>query len=355
MNPSNAVRPVRCGILLLGLSACLVARPAISQRLQPTHDDLTYATAPTDSGADKDLRLDLWLPQVSADKSPLVLWIHGGGWSGGSHDNPPAGLTQLLQRGFAVASVEYRLSGEAIAPAQIHDVKGAVRYLRANAAQYHLDPNRFAAWGSSAGGHLAALLATSGDIDAAEGDIGGNLDQSSAVQAAVDYFGPTHLLTMELDDRDPPGSVIDHDAPNSPESRLIGYDGPGEGIGDLRANIGSLVAPYPEKARLTHLMSPLAHVSSDDAPIYIAHGDLDTSVPILQSMRLAAALDSAGVENVFRRVEGAGHGFGTQSPIVNSEAIDFLASRLLAAPEPLSAALVMLGCSGLGVARSRAA
>ncbi|QDV72707.1 alpha/beta hydrolase [Botrimarina mediterranea] len=311
-----------------------------SQPLAPTHNDVVYGAIEPDDGGRRALHIDLWLPQAS-DPTPLVVWIHGGAWMGGSYNAPPIGLKQLLDRGFAVASVEYRLSGEAIAPAQIHDVKGAVRYLRANAEEYNLDPDAFAAWGSSAGGHLTALLATSGGVADAEGDIGGNLDHSSVIQAAVNYFGPTDLLQMNADVRTPPGSGIDHDAPNSPESRLIGFDGPGEGIGVLRDNLFNPATPFPEKASLVRLMNPIEHVTADDAPIFIAHGDQDSSVPILQSVRLDQALRIAGVEHEFHRVVGEGHGGPLFQPYTLA-AIDFLSAQLQTVPEPSAGVLMAI-------------
>jgi acetyl esterase/lipase len=234
----------------------------------------------------------------------------------------------MLDAGFAVASVQYRFSTAAIFPAQIHDVKGAVRYLRAHADDYGLDASRFAAWGPSAGGHLAALLATSGGVADLEGTTGGNLEESSAIQAAVDYFGPTDILQMNLDVTTPPGSVINHDAPNSPESQLIGFDGTGEGIGVLRDNLSNPTPPFPEKAALAMLVNPITHVDADDPPIFIAHGDQDTLVPLNQSNRLATALDGVEVDNVMRVVNGAGHGFGSQSTTVNAEALAFLTDQL---------------------------
>ena len=156
--------------------AALAALPALAQR------DLVYARA----GA-KDLLLDLYLPEGAPRPLPLVVWIHGGGWRNGAKEQTPA--RRLVERGYAVASINYRLSGEAIFPAQIHDCKAAVRWLRANAAKYGLDAGRVAAWGSSAGGHLVALLGTSGGIMELEGGLG-NADQSSRVQAVVDFFGP---------------------------------------------------------------------------------------------------------------------------------------------------------------------
>jgi acetyl esterase/lipase len=325
-------------ILLLGFCASVQAQPPGTPL--PTHNDLVYANVLGDDGSPSQLHMDLWLPASAPTSTPLVMWIHGGGWQAGTYNNPPIALQPLLSQGFAVASVEYRLSGDAIAPAQIHDVKGAVRFLRAHAVDFNLDAGSFAAWGSSAGGNLAALLGTSADVPGAEGGVGGNLAQSSRVQAVIDYFGPTDILNMNLDVTTPPGSAIDHDAPNSPESRLIGFDGPGEGIGVLRDNLNNPTAPFPQKRFLVQLMSPLTQISADDAPMFIAHGDQDTAVPFLQSVKLAAQLTAAGVENQFRLVVGAGHGFGPQGVAVNNEAIAFLRSHLMTVPEPMSMGLI---------------
>jgi acetyl esterase/lipase len=221
-------------------------------------------------------QLDLYLPEKSDGPRPLIIWIHGGAWRGGSKDKCPA--VPFVARGYAVASINYRLSQHAVFPAQIEDCKAAVRWLRAHARKYGLDPERFGAWGASAGGHLAALLGTAGDVKDLEGQ-GGNLDQSSRVQAVVDWFGPTDLLKMG-------GS---HDNPKSPESLLIG--GP--------------VQQHKEKAARAN---PITYVTRDDAPFLILHGDKDPTVPYNQSELLAEALKKAGVEVTLRRVAGAGHG-----------------------------------------------
>jgi acetyl esterase/lipase len=298
-----------------------------AQAPAPTHNDLAYAEVLRDDGTSKTLHMDVWLSPADGEPAPLVIWIHGGAWLGGTYNAAPPGLQAMLQRGLAVASIQYRLSGESIFPAQIHDVKGAVRFLRQRAEQYNLDANRFASFGSSAGGHLAALLATSGGVEELEGDVGGNLEASSRIQAVIDFFGPTDLLQMNLDVTTPPGSVLNHDAPNSPESQLIGFDGPGQGVGVLRANLDNPAAPFPEKAELARLVNPLTHVDADDPPAFIAHGNQDNVVPYNQSQRLATALEEVEVSHVFRPVLGAGHGFGNQDPTVIAEALEFITSQ----------------------------
>jgi len=148
--------------------------------------DLLYV-----AGGHERNRLDLYLPEKAEGRLPLVVWIHGGGWQGGNKENCPA--VPFATRGYAVASINYRLSQHAVFPAQIEDCKAAIRWLRANAAKYHFDADHIGVWGESAGGHLVALLGTTGGVKDLEGS-GGNLDQSSRVQCVVDWFGPTDFV-----------------------------------------------------------------------------------------------------------------------------------------------------------------
>ncbi|HZS09640.1 MAG TPA: alpha/beta hydrolase [Blastocatellia bacterium] len=240
------------------------------------HRDQPYVT-----GGHERQKLDLYLPPQGG-KRPLIIWIHGGGWQNGSKDNPPA--LRFLAEGYAVASINYRLSQHAIFPAQIEDCKAAVRWLRANAQKFGLDPNRFGVWGPSAGGHLAALLGTSGDVK--EFDVGEKLNFSSRVQAVCDFFGPTDFLQMDAH-RLTNGMV--HDTPDSPEAKLIG--------GPIQQN----------KAKVARA-NPITYVTPDDPPFLIAHGDADPLVPHHQSKLLAEALLDARVNTNFYTVPGGGHG-----------------------------------------------
>lgn len=183
--------------------------------------------------------------------------------------------------GFAVASINYRFSQQAIFPAPLLDAEAAVRWLRTNARTYGLDPERIVAWGASSGGHLAALLGTSAGVR----DLGDADDRESRVQAVIDFFGPTDFLQMDAH-RGPEGGV--HNDPASPESQLVG--------GLITENVAAV-----------RRANPIAYVSADDPPFLIAHGDHDLSVPHHQSEILAAALNKAGVIATLRIVEGAGH------------------------------------------------
>ena len=241
------------------------------------HQDIVYVA----DGHERQ-KLDLYIPD-EGENLPLIIWIHGGAWLGGdkTHYNP----REYLKSGYAGASINYRLSQHAIFPAQIEDVKAAVRWLRANAETYRLNPNRFAAWGSSAGGHLVAMLGTTDDV--AEFEVGGNLEVSSRVQAVVDYYGPTDFLQMDAH-RLPDGLV--HDAPDSPESKLVG-------------------GPIQEHKDRVARANPITYVSEDDSPFLIIHGDQDKLVPYQQSVLLKDALEKAGVPVTFYKVEGGGHGW----------------------------------------------
>jgi acetyl esterase/lipase len=240
------------------------------------HRDLPYV-----SGGHERQKLDVYLPK-DGTHLPLIIHIHGGAFKMGSKEQGVP--LEYLSRGYAVASINYRLSQHAKFPAQIEDCKAAVRWLRAHATEYGIDPNRIAAWGASAGGHLAAMLGTTGDTR--EFDVGEHLDQSSRVQAVVDYFGPTDFLQMDAQ-RLPNGMT--HDPADSPESQLLG--------GAIQEN--------PDKAARA---SPLTYVTRDDPPFLICHGDADPMVPHHQSELLEAALRQAGVPVTFYTVKGGGHG-----------------------------------------------
>lgn len=223
------------------------------------------------------LELDLYRPTKFKGRLPVVVWIHGGGWKNGSKRGAPA--KWLAQHDFAVASINYRLTHHAQWPAQIDDCRSAVRWLRKHANKYRLDGNNIGAWGSSAGGHLVAILGT---IDAPEGE-----EISSRVQAVCNWFGPTDLLTM------PPNNVSAtrtiEQVRNSNGAKLL----------------GATVRNIPDKAKQA---SGLYHVSSDDPPFLIMHGDQDPGVPIDQSNRFVAALKKANVPVTYHIVKGAGHG-----------------------------------------------
>jgi len=313
---------VWAGIVLL----VAISFDAAYAQLTPTFANVQFGTGTLDAGGTIPLLMDIYKPAGIAAPTPTVLWIHGGGWTGGNKNAIPGFMQDLVNNGVTVASINYRLSQEAIFPAQIQDVKGAVRFLRANNATYRVDSLRIGAWGTSAGGHLSALLAMTGGNPSAEGSVGGNTAFSSRILTAVDFFGPSDLLNMNLDVTTPPGSTIDHDAPDSPESRLIGFSGTGEGVGVLRANQSNPNPPYPQKMALVTLASPVAQASFDDPTMLISHGTVDTSVPFKQSQKLYDALNAAGAGPLFWPAEGFGHGF--LGDTINDNAVAWMLASL---------------------------
>ncbi len=236
------------------------------------------------------LRLDLYQPD-SSGPHPLVLWIHGGGWSSGTKAVSMTRISGLLDAGIAVASLDYRLTSQAsifgadevLFPAQLEDVQDALLFLRQNATRYQLDPSRFGAWGTSAGGHLAALAGTRGSADDPQGD--------TSLQAVGDGYGPTDFFTMDADAQLAGcANPVVHDEPGSPESRLVGFDGPGEGIGVLRNH------PELPEYGLVLDASPLGFIDPTDPPLLIVHGQADCVVASPQSPRLVAGYQALGLQ-----------------------------------------------------------
>ena len=313
-------------LALIGLAAvCLSAAAQTTPTLS-----FPYATL-----GGRTLTIDIYHPPQATPPHPVVLWLHDGGWLTGDR-TLPAFVRPLLARGVAVASIDYRLTSEGgrygsepvTFPAQIQDVKGAVRWLRGHADGFDLDPTRIGVWGSSAGGHLAALAGTSGGVDALESPAHGSTQVSSRVQAVVDYYGPTDLLQLAPDVTTPPGAAFDHDAPGGPASLLIGYSRTGEGMGVLRNNASRVIPPYPAFLALAVAANPITHVDALDPPTLIVHGDADTQVALRQSQRLRDALANAGVPVEMITVPGAGHG---NFPVdVNDRAVDYLVEKLTA-------------------------
>jgi acetyl esterase/lipase len=228
---------------------------------------------------DRQLKLDLCLPD--ARNAPLIVYVHGGAWRSGSRSSVP--LRTLVAQGFAVASVDYRLSPVARFPAQIHDIKAAVRFLRARQEVDGYDARRIAIAGSSAGAHLAALVGVSNGNRDLEGTVGGHLDQSADVQAIVSFYGASNLTTI-LEQSTPKGLAV-----RIPALQLL--------LGDL-----------PDKApELARLASPVFHVDANDPPLLLLHGNHDPQMPISQSQELPGKYEESGLPVRFVVVHGAAH------------------------------------------------
>ncbi|WP_146394094.1 alpha/beta hydrolase fold domain-containing protein [Planctomycetes bacterium CA13] len=257
-------------------------------------------------GGQRDLTMHLVLPKNRSDApAPVYVWIHGGGWQGGTKDGGIRQVTPLVKNGFVGATIEYRLTGEASFPAQIQDCKCAIRFLRAHALKYNIDPERIAVGGSSAGGHLAALVGTSGDVPELEGN-GGWPDQSSRVQAVVDLYGPTDFNKFVVTN-----GFESHNKDGSPESKLLG---------------GGRVLDKPDGIKR---VNPITYVDKEDPPFLILHGKSDRTVPPNQSEAMHKALQAANVPTTLHIIEGAGHGGPEFSkPDIRKKQTNFILSVL---------------------------
>jgi len=304
---SRQFAPVVAFLLALGGFALLAPAPTSSSAQEKTKAQPKGPKLPEGTAEHRDLRygehkerntLDLFVPKSDA-AVPLIVWVHGGAWQGGSKDgNNPA--IPFLAKGYAVAAINYRLSQHAVYPAQIQDCKEAVRFLRENAKKYNLNPDAFGVWGASAGGHLVALLGAAGGVKELALADSPHKDVSDKVQCVVDFFGPTDLTKMAA--QAGANSKIDHDSPNSPESKLVG--------GAIQQN--------KEKAAKAN---PITFVTKETPPFLILHGDADPLVPLAQSELLQDALKKAGVPSELVVIKGGGHGGPGFSSAENQEKI----------------------------------
>ncbi len=271
------MRPVHVLIVALVLAASAFAQRGREARLPEgveVERDIEYG-----KGGGHALLLDLYRPkEASEGKLPCVIFIHGGGWRGG--DKMRAPVVQIVPRGYVGISINYRLSGEATFPAAVEDCKCAVRWVRENAEEYGIDPDRLGVWGSSAGGHLALMVGLADDKAGLEGK-GGHEGVSSRVQAVCSWFGPADL-------------TVGHDQ----------FQG-----GSGQAPLAFLGGTLDEKKEAYEQASPVTHATKDDPPVLMIHGDKDNVVPLDQSERMLAAIEKAGAEAKLVIVKGAGHGF----------------------------------------------
>jgi acetyl esterase/lipase len=237
-------------------------------------------------GGEKNLKLDLARPEQSSGLLPAIVYIHGGGWQGGSRDTYHNDIQEAARRGYVAVTISYRLTDpdknhkpKHPFPAQVEDVKCAVRWLRANADKYHVDPNRIGATGGSAGGHLSLMLGVLGESNKFEGT-GGHPGVSSRVQAVVNYFGPTDLIQLSASSKRV-AEILD-----------VLLDGP------------------PEKQAASYrAASPITYVAKNDPPILTVHGTADPVVPVEQATEFDAAMKKAGASHQLMLLEGEGHGF----------------------------------------------
>jgi acetyl esterase/lipase len=247
---------------------------------------LTNVSYASTSSAQK---MDIYIPEGTGP-FPIVVLIHGGAFMMGDKSSEASNAAALLAKGIAAASINYRLSGEARYPAQIQDCKAAVRFLRANAAKYNLNPDKIGSWGASAGGNLSSLLGTTSGVSELEGASLGNSSYSSKVIASVDWFGPINFLTMDAEAA-ALGFTINTNNSASPESKLI----------------GAAVQTVPA---LVAKANPTTYISADDAAFFIQAGSLDRNIPYTQSLNFYNSLKTTLGESkvTYELISGAGHG-----------------------------------------------
>jgi acetyl esterase/lipase len=264
---TRAIRSLLIVVTLIGGSIGLAQ--------EPTTRDVEYATVGGTA-----LKLDLYLPAKRS--APLIVWVHGGAWRAGSKESPP--YLDLVDQGYAIASVDYRLSTQAPFPAQIHDIKAAIRFLRAKAPDYGYDASRIGIMGSSAGGHLAALVGVTNGNKELEGTVGGCLKESSDVQCIISLFGASNLQSI-LSQSTEYGLKV-----RVPALQLL--------LGD-----------HPDKVPdLAKLASPVAHVGKNDPPLLLIHGTADPQMPPQQSEELAKAYEALKLPVRLNLIVGAKHG-----------------------------------------------
>ena len=262
--------------LCLPMLAVQAAHAQEAREDYQVHKDIVYGQVDG-----RVLLVDLYIPNDTPEP-PLLVWVHGGAWRSGSKSS--VGPLGLASAGFAIASVDFRPSAEAPFPGQIHEIKAAIRFLRAEASTYGYDAGRIAIGGNSSGGHLAALVGVTNGHAALEGEVGDHLDQSSSVQAIVDYYGPTNLASSLSQ------STLHGLSVRQPALELL---------------LGGQPDAVPE---LAELASVVTHVDATDPPLLILHGDQDPQVPINQSHELHGAYKELGLTVHFEVIHGAAHG-----------------------------------------------
>ncbi len=275
-------------LLILGIITLIVVPAVLLVRAQESKGEVRVERGLVyGKGGDADLKLDLAMPKDGDGPFPVVLCVHGGGWTKGDRADLQKTIEALARRGYVAVAVDYRLAPKDRFPAPLEDCKAAVRWLRANAATYRINPDRIGAVGFSAGAHLACLLGLTRKDDGLEGT-GGNAEQSSAVQAVVSFFGPTDLTREDF-----------------------GKDVARENLEPL---LGGTLADKPQAYRKA---SPVTYVGKHAPPFLFFHGTNDHIVPLAQSELLAARLKEAGVSAELVALDKEGHGW-EGAPLVKS-------------------------------------
>lgn len=272
-------------LVIVSATGCGLGGPAAFS-VEPNYKDLAYAPVSDTQ------KLNLYLPTTGTGPFPVVINIHGGGFKFGDKGMlSEATGKALLNAGYAVASIDYRLSGEAIFPAAVQDAKAVVRFLRANAAEYNLNPDKIAVFGQSAGGNIASMVGVTGNISDYDDASLGNEGVSSAVQAVINHYGPTDFLQMDDQAKAQGCSASDqkHNDASSFESAYIGAE----------------IQTVPDQVGKSN---PITYISTDTPPFLIQKGDQDCTVAVESTKMLADALSAAKLDVTYTSLAGAGHG-----------------------------------------------
>lgn len=278
------------------------------------------------------LLMDLLLPVKNLDEHlapfPCIVYIHG--YGGSQHEFPDITL-DFLKKGYAVASVDYRIYPPNMWPAPVHDVKGMIRYLKAHSQEYNLDCSRFGVIGGSAGGHLSAMIAATNGSAETEGKIGGNTEYSSSISAAAIYFPWTDIFGFGDDIRsqypDEPNRILKADGPYAPLGAIVGFGGPGKGIGELKKHLDDHDEQYDKFLDLAKAASPISHVNQNSAPSVFVHGifECGIEIPMGQSVRMFRELTQYGVKSLLLCNNNCIYG---SDPEVNQAVLDFMVNRI---------------------------
>ncbi len=299
-------RPAALLPALLALTSLLFSTLPLPAQKPPQPPPGMKALRDVDYVGDGNRRqmLDLYVPEARSGKPrPLIVFIHGGGWENGSKETCGVIFSFMKGGGYAGASLNYRLTDQGPWPAQIHDVKAGIRWLRAHAAEHGIDPDRIAVMGISAGGHLVSLLGVTGGVKELDGTLGAHAGVDSRVQCVIDFCGPSDFLTFGGK-----GSIINPDDPKTAVGKLLGG-----GVKDRQ-----------DTARAA---SPVTYVTKDDAPFLIVHGDKDNLVPLDQAREFREALGKAGVPAALITGKGGPHVFFNEELLARMQ--DFLDANLL--------------------------
>ena len=308
----------------------------------PRYEDVPFAEVTLDNGEPYTLKMDIYQDLNQKTPGPCIIYYFGGGWMYGEYKQVTQKavycreLIRIVEQGFTVISPSYRLANQSVFPACIHDCKGVVRFLKANSEKYHIDPERIGVLGNSAGGHLAAMVAMSANCIEMEGDVGGNLEYTSAVRAATIFYAPSDLVALLRNDAnkaiknlsgtevDNAGKSMDHVV-----TQILGYTEPGKSLVDLNQLLesGDTGEPDWKYIELARKCSPITYVNADCPPMMILHGGQDPLVPIDQSESFYKALVSANADAIYLSSSQANHG-PTMGKEADQMAYQFLKNRL---------------------------